>query len=124
MSATWRRWVLVGVLGLVGCRTTGSAGRETQAQRPPQEVHFEPVTVTADLELSELNDEELFAGGTSAYAAEDYKKAARYFGRLADFHAQSPHRRAALYNAGLAHERLEQWEEAALRFVQGSPGLA
>ncbi len=113
MSATWRRWVLVGVLGLVGCRTTGTAVREPQAGSPRQEVQFEPVTVTADLELSSLNDEELFAGGTSAFAANDFAKAARYFGRLADFHPDSQHRRSALYNAGLAHERLEQWEDAA-----------
>ncbi|PTL78584.1 tetratricopeptide repeat protein [Vitiosangium sp. GDMCC 1.1324] len=117
MSATWRKWVLVGVLGLVGCRTTGSAVRETPEQ-PKQEVQFDPVTVTGDLELSELNDEELFAGGTSAFAANDFAKAARYFGRLADFHANSSHRHEALYNAGLAHERLEQWEEAYLRFSE------
>jgi tetratricopeptide (TPR) repeat protein len=117
MAGTWRGWVLVvGLLSLVGCRTTGLAGR---GEGPPrQEVLFEPVTVTGDLELANLNDEELFAGGTSAFAAEDYKQAARYFGRLADFHPHSPHRRAALYNAGLAHERLEQWAEANLRFSE------
>jgi tetratricopeptide (TPR) repeat protein len=117
MSATWRKWVLVGVLGLVGCRTTGSAVRETP-DTPKQVVQFDPVTVTADLELSELNDEELFAGGTSAFAANDFAKAARYFGRLVDFHPHSSHRREALYNAGLAHERLEQWEDANLRFSE------
>ncbi|HSP81994.1 MAG TPA: tetratricopeptide repeat protein, partial [Myxococcaceae bacterium] len=118
MAGTWRRWVLVGVLGLVGCRTTGMAGGGTEPRPPKQELHFEPVTVTGDLELSALNDEELFAGGTSAFAAEDFKQAARHFGRLADFYQDSPHRRAALYNAGLAHERLEQWEEANLRFSE------
>jgi tetratricopeptide (TPR) repeat protein len=81
-------------------------------------VQFDAVTVTGDLELSSLNDEELFAGGTSAFAAEDFKQAARYFGRLVDFFPYSRHRRAALYNAGLAHERLEQWEEAWLRFSE------
>jgi tetratricopeptide (TPR) repeat protein len=116
MSATWRRWVLVGVLGLVGCRTTGTGVRDPQ--EPRQEVQFDAVTVTGDLELSSLNDEELFAGGTSAFAAEDFKQAARYFGRLVDFFPNSQHRRAALYNAGLAHERLEQWEEAWLRFSE------
>jgi tetratricopeptide (TPR) repeat protein len=117
MSATWRRWVLVGVLGLVGCRTTGTAVRGEQ-EAPRHEVQFDPVTVTGDLELSELNDEELFAGGTSAFAAEDFKKAARYFGRLADFFPNSQHRRAALYNAGLAHQRLSEWEDGAMRFSE------
>lgn len=120
MSGTWRRWLLVGVLGLVGCRTAGMATRpdEAQAGAPKQEIHFDPVTVTGDLELEKLNDEELFAEGTSAFAAKDFKKAARYFGRLVDFHPDSPHRRAALYNAGLSHERLEQWEEASQRFAE------
>ncbi|WPB79379.1 tetratricopeptide repeat protein [Archangium violaceum] len=117
MLATWRKWVLVGVLGLVGCRTTGTAVRETP-ETPRQQVQFDPVTVTADLELASLNDEELFAGGTSAFAANDFARAARYFGRLVDFHPQSKHRHEALYNAGLAHERLEQWEEANLRFSE------
>src|SRR5690349_7101621 len=98
MSATWRKWMLVGVVGLVGCRTTGTAVRETPEQ-PKQEVHFDPVMVTGDLELASLNDEELFAGGTSAFAAKDFARAARYFGRLADFHPQGKHRAEALYNA-------------------------
>ncbi|WP_037583408.1 tetratricopeptide repeat protein [Stigmatella aurantiaca] len=122
MSGTWRRWVWVGVvglLGLAGCRTTGSGARqETPAPATRHEVEFEPVTVTGDLELERLNDEELFAGGTSAFAAEDFKQAARYFGRLADFHPQSSHRRQALYNAGLAHQRLKEWEEAYQRFSE------
>jgi tetratricopeptide (TPR) repeat protein len=119
MSGTWRRWVLVGAVGLMGCRTTGTAGREGVAGgRPRHEIEFDPVTVTADLELEKLNDEELFAGGTSAFAAGDFKQAARYFGRLVDFHPQSSHRRAALYNAGLAHQRLNEWEDAYHRFVE------
>jgi TolA-binding protein len=109
--------VLVGVLGLVGCRTTGTAVRDGQ-ETPRHEVQFDAVTVTGDLELSELNDEELFAGGTSAFAAEDFKKAARYFGRLVDFFPNSQHRRAALYNAGLAHQKLAEWEDAAMRFSE------
>lgn len=117
MLATWRKWVLVGVLGLVGCRTMGTAVRETP-EAPRRQMQFDPVTVTADLELASLNDEELFAGGTSAFAANDFAKAARYFGRLADFHPRSGHREEALYNAGLAHERLEQWDEASLRFSE------
>ncbi|WP_225411026.1 tetratricopeptide repeat protein [Stigmatella hybrida] len=121
MAGTWRRWVWVGVaalMGLTGCRTAGGAARPDGAASPRHEVEFEPVTVTGDLELERLNDEELFAGGTSAFAAEDYKQAARYFGRLADFHPKSSHRREALYNAGLAHQRLKEWEEAYQRFSE------
>ncbi len=82
------------------------------------ELRFEEVTITGDLELEKLNDEELFAGGSSAFAAGDFKQAARYFGRLADFHPQSKHRRAALYNAGLSHEKNKEWEEAYMRFSE------
>ncbi len=117
MSVTWQRWVLVGVIGLMGCRTTGTAVRE-DTKPPRQELRFDPVEVTADLELEKLNDEELFAGGTSAFAAGDFKQAARYFGRLVDFHPDSAHRLEALYNAGLAHERLKEWEEAYHRFSE------
>jgi tetratricopeptide (TPR) repeat protein len=104
-------------MGLVGCRTTGTAVRE-DPKHPRQEIQFDPVEVTADLELEKLNDEELFAGGTSAFAAGDFKQAARYFGRLVDFHPDSAHRREALYNAGLSHQRLKEWDEAYHRFSE------
>lgn len=83
-----------------------------------QEVTFDEVTITGDLELDRLNDEELFAAGTSFFAAGDYAQAARYFGRICDFHATSKHRRAALYNAGLALEKLKAWEDAWSRFSE------
>jgi len=90
----------------------------TLQPKPAQVVQFEPAVVKGDLELEKLNDEELFAQGSSAYAANDWKQAARYFDRLADFHLQSKHLRAAQYNAGLAHERLEEWAEARERFAE------
>jgi tetratricopeptide (TPR) repeat protein len=106
--------VAVTCIGCTGARKAQVADGEDRA--PPREVHFEPLHVVGDPELESLNDEELFAGGTSAYAANDFKKAARYFGRLADFHPDSRHRRVSLYNAGLAHQRLEEWEQAYQRF--------
>lgn len=117
-GARWWVWVGLLGLGLVGCRTTGSAVKAEGEPPRKQVVEFEPVTVTADLELDRLNDEELFAGGTSAFAANDFRQAARYFGRLVDFHPNSPHRRQALYNAGLSHQRLKEWEEAWHRFSE------
>jgi tetratricopeptide (TPR) repeat protein len=80
------------------------------------EVRFDEMLITGDLELEKLNDEELFAAGSSFYAAEDFKQAVRYFGRLADFWPNSKHRRQALYNCGLADEKIEQWEDAYQRF--------
>ena len=75
-------------------------------------IELEAVQITGDLELDKLNDEELFAAATSFFAAEDFTQAARYFGRICDFHPGSRHRRAALYNAGLALEKVKRWEEA------------
>jgi hypothetical protein len=91
--------------------------RSTRAE-PKQEVHFEPLQITGDLDLDKLNAEELFAAGSSFFAAGEFKQAARYFGRIADFHSESKHRREALYNAGLAHERLEEWADASMRFAE------
>lgn len=83
-----------------------------------QTLEFEAVHITGDLELEKLNDEELFAAATSFFAAEDFARAARYFGRICDFHPQSRHRRAALYNAGLALEKIKAWDDAYGRFLE------
>lgn len=82
------------------------------------QVSFPEQLITADLDLEKLNDEELFAAGTSHFAASDFAQAARHFTRIVDFHAASKHRRAALYNAGLSLEKLERWEEARQNFAE------
>jgi tetratricopeptide (TPR) repeat protein len=123
MQNSWRRlgWVVgAAALGLVGagCRTVGSAARADAEGGPRHEVAFEPLLVTGDPELEELNDEELFAKGTAAFGAQDYRQAVRFFGRIVDFHPASPHRAAALFNAGLSYERLEQWEDALHQYAE------
>lgn len=95
-----------------------AACAHTQKTQFVHQVRFDDLVITGDLELSKLNDEELFAQGTSFFAAEEFAQAARYFGRIADFHAHSKHRREALYNAGLALTRLKQWDEALARFIE------
>jgi tetratricopeptide (TPR) repeat protein len=79
---------------------------------PPDEVKVS----TVDLELSGKNDEELFAIGSAAYGAADYARAAAAFARLADLFPNSRHEPAALFNAGLAYERLDGWRLALERF--------
>lgn len=103
--------VVVALVGS-GCAHQNGLVRPANAQ----EVKFEEVVITGDLELEKLNDEELFAAATSFYAAEDYAQAARYFGRICDFHPNSKHRRPSLYNAGLALEKLKAWDDAWVRF--------
>jgi len=108
--------------GLVAAVLFGSGCALFQGSKKPDQpkevMRFDPVVITADLELQKLNDEELFATGSSAFAAEDYRQAARYFDRLADFHPASRHWRPAVYNAGLSHEKNKEWEEALSRFAQ------
>ena len=108
------RWVLVGLL-VTGSGCVHSVGTERSRLR---EVTFDEMVITGDVELERLNDEELFAAGTSSYAASDYRQAERYFGRICDFHPGSVHRRQALYNSGLALEKLKRWDEALVRFSE------
>ncbi len=98
--------------------TACTASRQNQTVKPQQKLEFDAVLVTGDLELEKLNDEELFVAAQSFFAAQDYRQAARFFGRIADFHPQSRHRRGALYNAGLALEKLKEWDEAYARFSE------
>ncbi|MBI5549405.1 MAG: tetratricopeptide repeat protein [Deltaproteobacteria bacterium] len=97
------------------CATTSSTSR-AGSKDGPEVLQFDPVLVTPEMELAQLNDEELFALGTSAFAAADYEKASRCFLRLADNFPASKHHDSAAFNAGLALERLGKWAEALERF--------
>jgi hypothetical protein len=81
-------------------------------------MELSPMVVegSAKAELSSKNDEELFAVGSAAYAAGDFQRAAESFSRLCDLFPASKHRAAALFNAGLAYERLSEWRLAMERF--------
>src|SRR4051794_9351372 len=84
--------------------TTG-ASVPPKVEYPPEEVKVSRL----DLELAGKNDEELFAPGTAAFGAADFARAATAFSRLADLFPRSRHEPAALFDAGLAYERLEEW---------------
>ncbi len=89
-----------------------SADLPPRLEFPPDEVKVSRL----DLELAGKNDEELFAIGTAAYGAADYARAAAAFARLADLFPRSHHEPAALFNAGLAFERVDEWRLALERF--------
>jgi len=94
------------------------AGAAPAAALPPA-VTFPPEEVKVsrlDLELEGKNDEELFALGTAAYGAGDFARAASAFARLADLFPSSRHEAAALFNAGLAYERQDEWRLGLERF--------
>jgi tetratricopeptide (TPR) repeat protein len=76
-----------------------------------------PLEVEGDAALARLNAEELFAKGTSAYASGEWARAAACFERLAVAFPESPQVVLAQYNAGLARERLGDWEEARQHFA-------
>lgn len=104
-------------VALAALLVTGCAHTRGTTPGNATEVKFDEVVITGDLELEKLNDEELFAAATSFYAAEEYAQAARYFGRICDFHPKSRHYRPALYNAGLALEKVKAWDDAWVRFA-------
>jgi tetratricopeptide (TPR) repeat protein len=79
---------------------------------PPEEVKVSRL----DLELEGKNDAELFALGTAAFGGTEYARAAAAFARLADLFPSSRHEPAALFNAGLAYERVDEWRLALERF--------
>ena len=93
-----------------------------RAARPPAPEKIdiaEPTVIQArrdELDLVDKNDEELFAVGTAAFAAGDHRRAAAAFSRLADLFPASKHHPNALYDAGLAYERLDEWRLALERF--------
>jgi tetratricopeptide (TPR) repeat protein len=92
--------------------TAPAAGLPPVLAFPPEEV----AVGSLDLELEGKNDEELFAIGTAAYGASDWARAAAAFARLADLFPSSRHEAAALFDAGLAYQRSEEWRLALERF--------
>jgi tetratricopeptide (TPR) repeat protein len=102
------------------CPTCGpAAGAPTTAPTGPTQLAYEPqrIEVTpADLSLAGKNDEELFAIGQAAFASKEFERAAAAFDRLVDLHPGSKREAVALYNGGVAHERLDQWRLALERF--------
>lgn len=101
------------------CGAAAAAGAPASAPTGPAQLAYEPqhIEVTpADLALAGKNDEELFAVGQAAFAAKEFERAAAAFDRLVDLHPGSKREAVALYDAGVAHERLEQWRLALERF--------
>lgn len=85
---------------------------EAALQFPPEEIEVSRL----DLELGEKNDEELFAIGMAAYEAKDWPRAAAAFARLADVFPGTAHEATALFDAGLAYQRMGAWRLALERF--------
>lgn len=102
--------LLLLTLALGGCASAPVAVR-------PETLTMPPVEVRGDTALAQMNAEELFANGASAYGNGDWSRAAACFERLVVAYPDSPHWLLAEYNAGLARERLGDWEEARGHFA-------
>ncbi len=80
----------------------------------------EPLIITAgppaQVALGEMDDATLFDAGARAFTAGQYEKAALHFDRLIDAFPRSDQLLPALWNAALAHERLEQYQSSLERF--------
>jgi len=101
------------------CPASPAATGAASAPQGPPKLEYPPEEVKVsrlDLELEGKNDEELFAIGTAAFGASDFARAATAFSRLADLFPRSRHEPTALFDAGLAFERREEWRLAVERF--------
>lgn len=90
---------------------------------PDRTLEFDDIPIVARpdaVALADLNDEELYATGVAAAAADDHARAAMAFELLADEHRDSKHRPAALHQAGLALFRLQDYSGAVGRFLEAA----
>ncbi len=103
--------------GLLLLLLLGCAQGRTQVRRV--EI-TEPAVITAgppqEVALGDLDDATLFDVGTRAFQAGDFEKAALHFDRLWSSFPASALRGPALWNAGLAQERLAHDGPALERF--------
>jgi tetratricopeptide (TPR) repeat protein len=70
------------------------------------------------LPLGEMDEATLFDVGSRAFKAGEFEKAALHFDRLWQSFPAAPDRMSALFNAGLAYERLGRFNESLERFGQ------
>jgi tetratricopeptide (TPR) repeat protein len=107
------RALLLLLAAALACAATRTAApRPAEITFPPEEIQVSQ----AELELDGKNDAELFAIGTAAHGAGDFRRAAAAFSRLADLFPTSRLDAAALHHAGLAYHELEEWRLALERF--------
>jgi hypothetical protein len=111
-----RRRLALAALALLGLACAGARPRPAPA----------PAGTAAPADpgdaLAGKNDEELLAIGLAAAQAGDDARAAAAFARLAAAFPGSPHRPAALHDAGLAYRRLERFEDALAHFAPLADG--
>jgi len=112
--------------GLAGCATGSKSdedvatldGEEEAAETPQQngEVSLDPMLVRGSDEEGPgetVDSKEVFEKAYEAYSDRRYEDAARRYETIVEYFDDSRFYRPALYNGGLAYEKLERWEAAA-----------
>lgn len=91
----------------------GSAKKVERIDLPETVITAGP---KAELALADLTQDQLFDGGTKAFQAGDWTKATLHFDRFLALYPDSNDWASAVWNAGLAHERLSEWRLALERW--------
>lgn len=106
--------ILVCTFVVAGCATTsskkGSEGEITQ-------LETDPILIRASRDGERINTEyldaeEVFQQAFHAYQARRYEEALENYAIILEYFQESRFHLAALYNAGLTFEQLEQWQQA------------
>lgn len=108
---------LIALVG-AGCATTSA--QRTDATNGPNKVHMEPVVVHAAQDpltgLDGYDAKQLLEVGNQQFDQEAFDRALAVYDKLLAEFPQSEHVVLALYNTGLCYERLEEPEQALLRY--------
>lgn len=117
MKMQRRSQLAFGLLSIMlgaGCATTGAS------RSGPDRVHMEPVVVHAAADpltgLDGYDAKQLLDLGNDEFEKTAYDRALKFYDKLVDEFPESEHAVLALYNTGLCFERLEEHEQAALRY--------
>ncbi len=114
---------LVFTTGLTGCATFGAGGDDGDIQAGETRVmETDPVLIRAvkhgdETVMEHLSAEEVFERGYYAFQARRYEEAVENYELIVEYFEESRFFLPALYNGGLAYERMEKWDDAA-RFFQ------
>lgn len=113
---------------LVGASATACTGNRatTRAddmgeikETPTQRLDLDPMLIqagTSEQEARALNADEVFAQAYRAYQARRYEEAIEHYATIVKYFPESRFFMPALFNMGLANEKLERWEPAAASY--------
>ena len=118
--------LFAGSTGCAGVQQAGGSGVEEAESPPERQVDLAPTIVSAGEGGGEVvHTKEAFERAHSAFEESRYEEAVRGYRRIVRHASGSRFFRPALYNMGLAAEKLERWEvarRAYRRTIEEFPG--